>query len=125
MPDIAAEVAADVVVQVLGDAQLTKSALMNLMDNGCKYSGRKEALVEVCGGNHQLSITFTDHGIGIPEADMEHLFEPFHTTDSRGTGLGLYIARELCEANGATIGYRRGADGGACFYITFGDGVDA
>jgi len=50
---------------------------------------------------------------------VQKLFEPFFTTDASGTGLGLYIARELCEANGAMIEYKRAIDGGACFRITF------
>ena len=43
------------------------------------------------------------------------------TMTTGGTGLGLYIARELCEANGATLDYRQPANGGACFRIVFGD----
>ena len=44
-----------------------------------------------------------DTGCGIAEADRDKVFEPFFTTHSRGTGLGLYIARELCDANGARL----------------------
>lgn len=46
-----------------------------------------------------------DDGPGVPEALRAHLFEPFFTTASSGTGLGLYIAREVCEANGASLSY--------------------
>jgi len=60
-----------------------------------------------------------DDGPGVAPDALPKLFEPFYTTDSRGTGLGLYIARELCEANGARIEYRQGAGGGACFRIAF------
>ena len=44
-----------------------------------------------------------DDGSGVSEDQREQIFEPFFTTHSRGTGLGLYIARELCEANGARL----------------------
>ncbi|MBX9810638.1 MAG: hypothetical protein K2Y16_03360, partial [Burkholderiales bacterium] len=44
-------------------------------------------------------------GPGVSAAARNHLFEPFFTTASSGTGLGLYIAREVCEANGATLDY--------------------
>ena len=57
----------------------------------------------------------SDDGPGVAEALRAQLFEPFFTTDSTGTGLGLYIARELCDANGATLDYvetGRGADSG-------------
>jgi two-component system sensor histidine kinase PilS (NtrC family) len=46
-----------------------------------------------------------DDGPGVPVAARSHLFEPFFTTASGGTGLGLYIAREVCEANDATLDY--------------------
>jgi len=43
---------------------------------------------------------------------MENVFEPFFTTESRGTGLGLYLVREFCTANGAGLRYEQTADGG-------------
>ncbi len=59
-----------------------------------------------------------DHGPGISPADAEHIFEPFYTTENSGTGLGLYIARELCECNHATLDYIK-SNSGARFRITF------
>jgi two-component system sensor histidine kinase PilS (NtrC family) len=50
-------------------------------------------------------LSVVDDGAGVAEALRGHLFEPFFTTASSGTGLGLYIAREICEANGATLEY--------------------
>ena len=61
-----------------------------------------------------------DDGPGLGAAVLPQLFEPFFTTEASGTGLGLYIARELCEANGAALEYARQAHGGACFRIIFG-----
>ena len=52
-----------------------------------------------------IELSVIDDGPGIAEALRAHLFEPFFTTASSGTGLGLYIAREVCEANGATLSY--------------------
>jgi two-component system sensor histidine kinase PilS (NtrC family) len=49
----------------------------------------------------------------------EKIFEPFFTTKSNGTGLGLYIAREICESNQSHLDYIPAADGGSCFRITF------
>jgi two-component system sensor histidine kinase PilS (NtrC family) len=46
----------------------------------------------------------------VPPASRVHLFEPFFTTEARGTGLGLHLARELCTANGASIRYRPPSD---------------
>ena len=58
-------------------------------------------------------MTFSVHNGGAPiPPDVEpYLFEPFFSTRSRGTGLGLYICRELCERYGATIDYRLRTDG--------------
>ena len=58
-----------------------------------------------------------DHGSGISPALRTEVFEPFFTTHSGGTGLGLYIARELCEANGALLEIRDNAPG-AHFCLT-------
>jgi two-component system sensor histidine kinase PilS (NtrC family) len=55
-------------------------------------------------------LTVSDDGPGVSAAARMHLFEPFFTTESRGTGLGLHLARELCTANGATIRYRPAGD---------------
>jgi two-component system sensor histidine kinase PilS (NtrC family) len=61
-----------------------------------------------------------DDGPGVDLETVQKLFEPFFTTDAGGTGLGLYIARELCEANGALLEYKPEINGGACFHIVFG-----
>jgi two-component system sensor histidine kinase PilS (NtrC family) len=53
----------------------------------------------------RLVLDIIDDGPGVPREAQAHLFEPFFTTEAQGTGLGLYIARELCEGNGARIEY--------------------
>jgi two-component system sensor histidine kinase PilS (NtrC family) len=50
-------------------------------------------------------LDIVDNGPGVSDSARVHLFEPFFTTHSRGTGLGLYIARELSDANGATLDF--------------------
>ena len=62
-------------------------------------------------------VEVVDRGPGIPEAVSAQLFRPFFTTSSHGTGLGLYIARELCRANQATLDHVPLPGGGACFRI--------
>jgi len=105
-----------------------EQVLWNLCRNALRYSRRQAGSVRIgwyCDAQRRPVLEVEDDGPGVEEDAVQNLFEPFYTTDSRGTGLGLYIARELCEANGAVIGYRRGTAGGACFYITFGDAIDA
>lgn len=63
------------------------------------------------------TIDVRDRGPGVPESVARQLFRPFFTTSGHGTGLGLYIARELCRANQATLEYVSMPGGGACFRI--------
>jgi two-component system, NtrC family, sensor histidine kinase PilS len=61
-----------------------------------------------------------DWGAGVPPEIVDNIFDPFFTTTPKGTGLGLYIARELCEGNGASLDYLPGEGGvGSRFRITF------
>ncbi|MCG2635367.1 MAG: ATP-binding protein, partial [Gammaproteobacteria bacterium] len=65
-------------------------------------------------------LTIMDRGEGVAPQHVEKLFEPFFTTGRGGTGLGLYLARELCESNQAQLRYQpRNDDTGSCFVITF------
>ncbi len=84
--------------------------LYNLMENGIKYSGTDGFVhTEVTVKGENVIITVADNGIGIPEADREHIFERFYRVDkdrSRaigGTGLGLAIVRDTVTARGGTI----------------------
>ena len=63
-------------------------------------------------------IDVLDRGPGVPEGSLAQLFRPFFTTSEQGTGLGLYIARELCHANQADLAYVGAAGGGGCFRIS-------
>jgi two-component system sensor histidine kinase PilS (NtrC family) len=100
-----------------------EQVLWNLCRNALRYSQRREGSVHIradAAEDGKVTLEVADDGPGVAADAEQKLFEPFFTTDSGGTGLGLYIARELCEANGAMIDYRRGPDGGARFRIQFG-----
>jgi two-component system sensor histidine kinase PilS (NtrC family) len=101
-----------------------RQVLWNLCRNALRY-GRKMpgSLVLTISAEHgRVVLAVQDDGPGISVEHQGKLFEPFFTTAPEGTGLGLYIAKELCEANGALLEYYA-AQGqpGACFRITFGD----
>ena len=66
-------------------------------------------------------VEVADKGPGIADEDMERVFEPFFTNSPRGTGLGLFLARELAEANGATLLHESPAEGGSIFRLVFTD----
>lgn len=81
--------------------------------------------VEICSGRTEVSrtpyIEITDNGKGIDDNLVGRLFEPFFTTSATGSGLGLYIAREICERNEARLSYHSSPAGGCTFRITFPD----
>lgn len=90
--------------------------LWNLAKNGWEHSKKTSASLSLhcCEiGNAGLNIEIRDDGNGILEQDKVRLFEPFFTTKSTGSGLGLYISRELAAANGASLQYQALAAGSA------------
>ncbi|MNC57297.1 Sensor protein FixL [compost metagenome] len=103
--------------------QLTQ-ILTNLVQNGLRHSARKHGKGQVWlqlfrDGPTQLPVLeISDDGDGIPADQLGNLFEPFFSTENKGTGLGLYISRELCESNRARLDHVP-REGGACFRITF------
>lgn len=92
------------------DPEHLRRVLINLLDNGLRHStggpgALRVQLVE--RGTDWVRLSVLSHGDPIPAEVERHLFEPFFSTRSRGTGLGLYICRELCERYGGRIDYRR------------------
>lgn len=94
----------------------------NLLDNALRYASARLGAIRVVGEvdvrDNQVNLHFIDDGPGIDEIEHSQIFEPFFTTRASGTGLGLYIARELCEANGARLRLLENAPG-AHFCISF------
>jgi two-component system, NtrC family, sensor histidine kinase PilS len=92
------------------DRRHLNQILWNLCKNGWRHSKNAEnslkLVVSVSTKAHIVHIEISDDGEGIPENVRSHLFEPFFTTEKSGTGLGLYIARELADANGAKLQYK-------------------
>lgn len=83
--------------------------LWNLCKNGWEHSHKEAGSLKIhCTevGKTALSIQIMDDGIGVAEQDQLRLFEPFFTTKNTGNGLGLYISRELAEANSAKLQYQ-------------------
>jgi two-component system sensor histidine kinase PilS (NtrC family) len=109
-------------IAALVDPRQLHQALTVLVHNALTY-GRmpgEPARVTVhayLDANAVPVIDVLDRGPGIPESVATRLFRPFFTTSSHGTGLGLYIARELCRANQASLDYVPMPGGGGCFRI--------
>lgn len=100
------------------DTSQLQQVLTNLFDNGIRHGGptlRIEIGIDI--DHQQPYIRVIDFGPGINDDNIRHLFEPFFTTENTGSGLGLYICKELCEANQAIISYKRNSDGESCFHL--------
>jgi len=113
-------------LEVRMDRSHLRQVLWNLCDNAVKYASETGGiLVEVHGGRMQGEkrpyIEVVDSGLGVDKATADKIFEPFFTARSGGTGLGLYISRELCELNRATLVYLDRPGGGSIFRIVFSD----
>ncbi len=110
-------------VAVQFDPSHLQQILTNLLDNAQRYARGEVGSVQLSAGVDDISdrpfLQVTDDGPGVAPDRITHLFEPFFTTESKGTGLGLYISRELCEANQARLSYVPAIPRGSCFRIAF------
>ena len=106
------------------DPENLQRVLANLLDNALRHSamatGRETAriVVSLDFTAHQCLIDIIDTGNGVPHADQAKLFEPFYTTVEAGSGMGLYLCKELCEINNADLSYRPTSAGESCFRIS-------
>lgn len=108
------------------DRSHLRQVLWNLCDNAVKYASETGGImVELMAGRMQGKgrpyIEVLDRGLGVDKNTADKIFEPFFTARSGGTGLGLYISRELCELNHATLVYLDRPGGGSIFRIVFAD----
>lgn len=107
------------------DASQIEQVMVNLCDNGLRYSElasgkrRIELYAGATSDGERAYVDVRDFGPGIAPEHRVSVFEPFFTTDKSGTGLGLYLARELCEANQAHLSLVDDNQPGCCFRITF------
>ena len=93
---------------VLADTMHVQQIMWNLCNNAWRHSRQNENAITVLirpSGRMHISIVVADNGKGISAEVRDHLFEPFYTTEKQGTGLGLYVARELAHANMGQLHY--------------------
>ncbi|MDP3700028.1 MAG: histidine kinase dimerization/phospho-acceptor domain-containing protein [Hylemonella sp.] len=92
------------------DPEHLHRVLVNLLDNARRYASRQADAIQVhtqLQASGQVQLAVWSDGPPMDPSVEQHLFEPFFSSESRSSGLGLYICRELCEGHGATIGYQR------------------
>lgn len=116
-------------VRVIGDSKsvwvdkkMLRHVVDNLVSNAFKYSSDDDPKCEISYLPHEVKVSISDSGIGIPDEEMDGLFEPFHRAENvgeiSGTGLGLSIAKEYIELNGGTISVQSRENVGSTFTIT-------
>ena len=106
-------------VLVQGDARLLRRMIRNLLENAQRH-GKPPIEVRLRRKQDLAELSVRDHGAGVPKAERDRLFEPFHRTPDAtgGTGLGLSLVRQIAERHGGSAGVRAGDAGGACICVT-------
>jgi signal transduction histidine kinase/CheY-like chemotaxis protein len=126
--ELVAIVAADVPDAILVDAMRVRQVVANLVSNGLKFTERGQVLIEVAGESTQDKFTgairVRDTGPGIPEGQMSQVFQPFEQLDTslalrrQGTGLGLWIARQVAHAMGSELQVESKVGEGSTFSLS-------
>ncbi|MDF7820803.1 ATP-binding protein [Runella sp. MFBS21] len=97
----------EALLQIKGDSALLQTAFLNLMENGCKYSPDHHVSLTLRAQEDHIRISFSDRGVGISEADLPHIFEPFYRANStqyvKGYGVGLALTRRIIELHNGRI----------------------
>ncbi|MEJ2884545.1 HAMP domain-containing sensor histidine kinase [Pedobacter sp. GR22-6] len=93
-----------------GNSNLLQLALSNIVGNACKYSNNQPVAISVKVENKRIVVAISDHGIGIPENEQQHIFEPFfrasNTSDFEGHGIGLPLTLNIIRLHKGSIGIR-------------------
>lgn len=108
---------------IVADEQLIKTAVTNLIENGCKYSPDQQCEVNITRALQGVKITVVDHGIGITPEDLSRVFEPFfrgsNTLGYRGHGIGLSMVKRIMNLHKGTIAIQSKLSEGTMITITF------
>lgn len=118
---------APVNIAVRADPGQLRQVIWNLCDNAIKHAvkDRSDGIIEIRYGRLGLTarpfLEVSDRGPGVASENAERIFEPFFSDAPRGTGLGLFLARELAQMSGATLLYEPRPGGGSTFRLVFAD----
>jgi two-component system sensor histidine kinase PilS (NtrC family) len=112
-------------LEVHSDPSLLHQVVWNLCQNAVRHGTKSTDALHIrligrrAAASDRPILDIMDNGVGIDTELAEKIFEPFFTTKNSGTGLGLYIARDICESNQSHLEYIPVPEGGSCFRITF------
>ena len=110
-------------LEIVADSEQLRQILTNLCNNAKEHGEANNLKLQIVGGmtqdHHYPILDIIDNGSGIEPEVAKQIYEPFFTTRSNGTGLGLYIAKELSEINNIRLEHIPGPTGGCCFRLHF------
>jgi signal transduction histidine kinase len=113
-------------IEITGDRFALTSVVTNLIENAIKYSSPCETVaVKLFSKDDRIHLQVADHGIGIADAEKYRIFDKFYrvgsedTRNTKGTGLGLYIVKEVLDKHEATIRVKDNRPAGSIFEVTF------
>ncbi|MDA6070767.1 HAMP domain-containing histidine kinase [Flavobacterium sp. AC] len=105
-----------------GNQYLLQSAFSNIMENGCKYSADHSCHVDISGAADEIVLTFSDNGIGIPEGDLEQIYDLFYRGKNKsyenGYGVGLSIVKQIINLHNGSIDVSSTVGKGTKFTVT-------
>ncbi len=110
-------------ISIEGNEYLLKVAFVNLFENGCKFSQKKQSNVGVSLQKDKIVLRFIDNGIGISEADLQHVFTPFYRGSNKsyaeGNGIGLSLTQKIILLHKGTISVSSNKNSGTTFTVQF------
>lgn len=116
------EIEDDQYITIKGNEYLLTTAFANLMENGCKFSEKKQCKVRISYSNQKTIISFVDEGIGIPAEDIDNIFTPFYRGSNRqyaeGYGIGLSLCQKIVELHSGSITVNSASNRGTTFTVT-------
>lgn len=109
-------------VSVMGNQYLLRVAFMNLIENGCKFSPDKRSRVAITCDSEYVVLRFADHGVGIANEDLQHIFAPFFRGGNKkiahGNGIGLVLVQKIIGLHKGTISVSSKVAAGTVFTVT-------
>ena len=115
-------------IKLFADQFMIETSIINIIENAIKYGGDQKIEVAVKMKNNQCLISVIDKGLGIEEGEQLFIFDKFYrigneeTRTKKGSGLGLYIAKQFIELHNGNIQYKKNKPSGSIFTISIPDG---
>ena len=109
-------------LKIRGNERLLHTALSNIVSNACKYSNNKKVIITIRSTGNRVSITVRDYGIGIPESELEYIYDPFFRASNAknfdGYGIGLALTKNIIRLHDGEIRVSSGLDKGTAVEIS-------